>query len=63
MKKKISGQGWFLARIEMRGTRPVAVLTGDHFCPDQKTIANAVAGVDGKESVAAGNSPVIRSML
>lgn len=58
MKKKISGQGWFLVRIEMRGTRPVAVLTGDHFCPDQKTIANAVAGVDGKESVAAGNSPV-----
>lgn len=58
MKKKISGQGWFLVRIEMRGTGPVAVLTGDHFGPDQKSIANAVAGVDGKESVAAGGSPV-----
>ena len=58
MKKKISGQGWFLVRIEMRGTRPVAVLTGDHFCPDQKEIANAVAGVDSRESVVHGKSPI-----
>ena len=58
MGKNISDQGWFAVKIEMRGNRPVAVLTGDHFCPDQKSIANAVAGVDGKESVTAGGSPV-----
>lgn len=58
MGKKTSGPGWFLIRIDMRGTRPVAVLTGDHFGPDQREIANAVAGVDGKESVASGGPPV-----
>ena len=58
MKKKISGQGWFAVKIEMRGTRPVAVLTGDHFGPDQYDIAKAVAGVEGKERVALGKSPV-----
>jgi hypothetical protein len=58
MGKKTSGQGWFLVRIDKRGTRPVAVLTGDHFGPDQKEIANAVAGVDGNDSIKAGGSPV-----
>lgn len=58
MGKKTSGPGWFLVRIEMRGTRAVAVLTGDHFGPGQREIANAVAGMDGKESVADGGSPV-----
>lgn len=58
MNKKISGQGWFAVKIEMRGTRPVAVLTGDHFGPDQYDIAKAVAGVEGKERVALGESPV-----
>lgn len=58
MGKKTSGPGWFLVRIEMRGTRAVAVLTGDHFGPDQRAVANAVAGMDGKESVASGGSPV-----
>lgn len=58
MGKKISGQGWFLVKIEKRGPRPVAVLTGDHFWPDQKDIANAVAGVDSKESVLYGKSPI-----
>lgn len=58
MGKKISGQGWFAVRIEMRGTRPVAILTGDHFRPDEREIANAVAGVDSKESIGSGKSPV-----
>lgn len=58
MGKKISGQGWFAVKIEMRGTRAVAVLTGDHFGPDERDIANAVAGVDGRESAVSGGSPV-----
>lgn len=58
MVKKISGQGWFAVKIEMRGTRAVAVLTGDHFGPDERDIANAVAGVDGRESAVSGGSPV-----
>ena len=58
MGKKISGHGWFAVKIEMRGTRPVAVLTGDHFGPDQREIANAVAGVDSRESVLHGKSPI-----
>ena len=58
MGKKISGQGWFAVKIEMRGTRAVAVLTGDHFGPDERDIANAVAGIDGRESAVSGGSPV-----
>ena len=58
MAKEKPVQGWFLVRIEMRGRVPVAVLTGDHFWPDEKDIANAVAGVDGKESAIAGGSPL-----
>jgi hypothetical protein len=58
MGKKISGQGWFAVKIEMRGTRAVAVLTGDHFGPDERDIAKAVAGVDGRESAVSGGSPV-----
>ncbi len=58
MGKKISGQGWFAVKIEMHGTRAVAVLTGDHFGPDERDIANAVAGVDGQESAVSGGSPV-----
>lgn len=58
MGKKISGQGWFAVKIEMRGTRPVAVLTGDHFWSNEREIANAVSRVDGNESAIAGGSPV-----
>lgn len=58
MGKKISGQGWFAVKIEMRGTRAVAVLTGDHFRPDQKDIANAVTGCEGSDSALEGRSPV-----
>ena len=58
MGKKISGQGWFAVKIEMRGTRAVAVLTGDHFRPDQKDIANAVTGCEGNDSALSGGSPV-----
>lgn len=58
MGNKISGQGWFAVKIEMRGTRPVAVLTGDHFRPDEREVANAFAGVYGNESVCNGGSPV-----
>ena len=57
MGKKISGQGWFAVKIEMRGTRPAAILTGDHFWPDEREIANAVVGVDGRESAISGGSP------
>lgn len=57
MGKKISVQGLFAVRIEMRGGSLVAALTGEHFGPEEKGIAFAVARADSERDVAGGLSP------
>jgi len=53
-----SGHGVFAVRIEVGDHGVEAVLTGEHFGPDEIGVARAVVGEESAKSVANGGSPV-----
>jgi len=53
-----SGHGVFAVRIDVGDHGVEAVLTGEHFGPDEIGVARAVVGEESAKSVANGGSPV-----
>lgn len=52
-----NGQGWFVVKLPVRGGAPVAVLTGEHFSSDERMLAMATIGINGKSDIVDGGSP------